>query len=277
MDAYLEFLSENAQRRYPFQEDSSLLNNTGDTVLADNVILDLRGIHRERPEVSPQLLAVIGSDGASIFDLDALAGFYSFFFAMGRSAESLIFQVAVPSDNTQWPFVQEVTIADENYPGRDVRLGTLRVTLGEGVADLASDVSLGFVQTCLIETALVAQAYRTQVDSIKVAHVSGPDDIVGGDLRIIGGYGINTQLLVDGLEINAIAGAGSLGFFTGAVHEPEDSACSGRVLSISGQRPNPRGKFYIRGENGISVTDLPDEHKIQLRVTTASLGGNRCD
>ena len=81
MDAYLEFLSENAQRRYPFQEDSSLLNNTGDTVLADNVILDLRGIHRERPEVSPQLLAVIGSDGASIFDLDALAGFYSFFFA----------------------------------------------------------------------------------------------------------------------------------------------------------------------------------------------------
>lgn len=276
MDAFVEFLTENKFRRYPFVEDSTVLSSDGEYSLPNSIILDLRGFHRERPELKPQLVAIIGSMAASISTLDAVAGEWSLFFAMGNLGDPLVFRVGIPEDNTIWPFQAEVSVVDPKYPERDVRLGHIRVTVGEDILDVSQSFSCGFENTALIEPSLVAELYQTQVDFVKLIHTEGASEFVGGDLKIVGGYNTEVSLDTKGILITSSRGSGTLGQFTGSTLDPSASACRGRIFSINGSMPDQRGRFFIKGTNGVSIKDLPDQHKIQIVLSTELLGGNKC-
>lgn len=263
IDAYLEFQTENSERRFPFVEDSSL-RSTLDDLLRDDAVLDARGFHRERPEIAPQLSSIDGGDSGAV---GAVTGLYRVGFKAGRSDAPLFFYFLVPEGNDQWPLNQTSTVADPLYPGSN--LGRLNVAFGPGILAVDPSSSLTFDGTALLESSAIAQLYRTQVDFVRLVHQADDDEYVGGDVLILPGYNMEVLVLTDGISLLPSLGAG-LGRFVGTLNQT--SVCDGTVLSISGQRPTQRGEFFIKGGRGIKVTPIPDEHKIRISVDNPILG-----
>src|SRR5581483_9172064 len=110
---------------------------------------------------------------------------------MGRIAEPLVFKFLIPETTVQWPFTAEVSVADPKFPDRDVRLGTLRVSIGVDILSLGSSASLHFLDTAPLEPCLIAQTYRAQIDYVEIIHQTGDPDFIGGKVTLFGGYNID--------------------------------------------------------------------------------------
>jgi len=264
MSAIQEFLTANVQRRFPFVENCPL-TAADTTQLSDGVILDAHGFFRERPELAPQLTAIAG--GTSGVD-GAVAGHHLLIFSMGRTDAPLTFSFLVDDSTTDWPLRMKASVADPFYPAS--LLGRLDIAVGETILGIPDATSLVFNGTALLEPSVVANLYRTQIDFVRIVHADDDDEIVGGNLQIEQGYNMEVQRTRGGVMLAPSLGAG-LGRFTGSI-SPASTHCSGAVMSINGQSPNKQGRFIVRGTNGIEVVNLPEQHKIQLRVQTAKLG-----
>lgn len=263
-DAYLEFLSENKERRFPFVEDCSLKTDL-DVQFPDDVILDVRGFHRERPEIPPQLSTFVGPDNAG-----GLPGYYHLTFKMGRIAAPLTFQLLVPIDNPIWPLTYTIVTPDPIYP--ESRLSSLRLTIGAGILSVDPAADYTFPGTALLEPITISELYRTQVDQVKVVHADADSEFVGGDLVLRGGYNMDLQQSGQTIRLNPSLGGGELGRWTGSLNPENASKCKGALLSLNGQGATERGEFFFYGRNGIDIIPLPTEHKIQIKISPEMLG-----
>lgn len=272
-NAIEEFLTENSFRSFPFRGDTSLAYVGG---LLDNaVVLDFRGWHRKRAGQEPMLAAIIGPDGSGAGDFIPNDGFISFYFTAGPDDDLLIWRFLVPVLGGQFPMSVLSSVSDPSYAG--VNLGVARATFGAAALNIPDDADWLFT-TAKLESGLVVECARNQVDEIRVVHDEGDDDIVGGDLRIFGGYNVDVIPAADGgLKITATPGAGTLGRYLGSRSDPGQSKCAGVLMSLAGVAPDEDTRnITIAGEKGIEIENLPDEHRIIIRMAKPQLAGNVC-
>lgn len=268
-DAFAEFLNENQHRAYPFVEDSNF-TSVETSVLANDVILDFAAIHRLRYKTT-QLLAIVGPDGGGSLEFPAVANQITFYFAFSNDADRVILSFGLSTTDTLddvWSYID-----DPEYPG--VWTAKARVTFGPGAIQLASDVFWTFL-SLKIEPSLTVSLYRNQTDLVKIIHLEGDDEVVGGNLSIVGGYNVDLLQADRTIRVIPTLGGGTLGRFTGSISDLESNRCSGVLLAINGQPPTERNEFFITGGKGIEIVNLPDEHKIQIRLEPAKIGETIC-
>lgn len=277
-DAYLEFLTENAQRRYPFVEDSSGMDLTDVFTLPNDAVLDARGFHRARPELTPRLAAIAGGSASGDADYPATNGVYSLFFECGISATPLRFTVTVPVNNGNWPFQVTVAIADPLYAGivPAINAGVLQVTIGQGITELAAADRWLFGPRLQLEPALMAQLYLQQVDALRLVHDEGPDDYVSGEVRLQGGYNFDLNQDANVINFEPSPGGGELGRWLGSLADESASRCAGTLMSLNGITATPRGGFTIGKGSGIEIVNLPEQNKIQIKFVSSTAGKVVC-
>lgn len=268
-DAFAEFLNENQHRAYPFVENSNF-TSVETPVLANDVILDFAAIHRLRYKTT-QLLAIVGPDGGGSLEFPEVENQTTFYFAFSNGLDRTVFSFGLPTTNASDDVWSQ--IEDPEYPG--VWTARARITFGPGATQLANDVFWTFL-SLNIEPSLNISLYRNQIDLIKIIHLEGDDEVVGGDLSIVGGYNVDMIQSDRTIRVVPTLGGGTLGRFIGSVSDPESSRCSGILLSLNGQAPTERNEFFITGGKGIEIINLPDEHKIQIRLEPAKIGETIC-
>ena len=267
-----EFLSENGQRSFPFREDCNL--SYGGGILDNSVVIDFRGWHRDRPEIVPQLSAIIGPGGDSYGSFVANAGFVSFYFSAGSLTEPITWPFKVPVLQGTFPVSLTSTVSDLIYYG--VARGVARASFGVGVAAIPQDASWIFSGASL-EPGLVVEQYRGQVDSIRLIHKIGDDEFVGGDVNFVGGYNTNITPSAGGIKITPTLGGGTLGRFIGSTTPPENAKCSGVLMTINSVSPDKKTQnLALKGANGIEIVNFPEDNRIVIRVAKQQFGGSVC-
>lgn len=266
--AIQEFLNENSQRAFPFQENGSLSYSDG--TMASDVVLDFRGWHRQRVVSPPQLIAVLGPEAASYGDLVALPNFIAFYFGTGGSS---VWRFLVPLVGLQPDPITIVSrISDPLYAS--CSLGVARATFGPGVAQIPPDARWIF-ESASLEPGLVISAWRNQVDSLRAIHQEADDDVVGGEVRLVGGYNMDIHPTLTGIRIVPSLGGGTLGRFTGTLG-PQNS-CAGILMALGGVAADQdTGNLELVGENGIEIVKFPDQHRIRIKVAPQHFGGSVC-
>lgn len=268
-NAVEEFLTENSMRRYPLSEDCSV-QYVGGGELGNDVVIDLRGWHREHTTTHPALLAIVGPTGIGAGSFVANADNITFYFGVGSET---LYPILLPVGAAEiTTLVCRVT--DPFYP--QVNLGVLRVTFGLGAQGIPTDATWLFSATT-IEPGLIVSPFRNQVDVVKIIHQDTDDEIVGGDLEIIGGYNLNVLPEVQGVRLSPVAGGGTLGRFVGSLSASGDSKCAGALLSLGQVAPDPETRdLRIIGKNGIEVINFPEQSKIRIKVAPQHFGGSVC-
>jgi hypothetical protein len=262
-DAYVEFLTENSQRNYPFAEDASL--TSGAFRLPNDVVLDFRGFSRQRPVLIPHLESIMGQAAPAQAGQPASAGNWTLVFRAGLNHA---FRCEIPVTNAQWPFVSRVKLQDPVYAADypDVNIGGISVTVGRGIQAIQDVEGYTFIPTATpLEPSLFVSLYRQVLDYLRLVHSGpAPDDVIGRAVKTYGGYNcfVNQSTADKTLAIGAQLGAGRLGYNldpgTG------QSACRGFVFQINGIKPDAQYDFKILAGEGIRVENLPDEHKIKI-------------
>lgn len=270
-----EFLTENRQRRYPLTEACSVLDQTETYEIPNDFLLDFRGFHRARNELRPRLAAIVGSAVVDDATYPATTGSLTVYFEVGIAATPLRFSVLIP-ESTLDPVTESTTsIADPFYP--DFKFGTVRATFGP--ARLLFDRAARWVfavDTALLEPCLTIESYRSQIDYLRLIHQEGETEYLQGDVKLYGGYNFSVTTRGDReLYLSAEIGAGELGRFTGTVKGAEEEYCTGAVMFINGAGTKD-GKMTFEAGPGFRIVPLPDEHKIQLVVSAATLQRPLC-
>jgi hypothetical protein len=266
-DAFVEFLTENSQRSYPFEENS-VLKADDDSVLQDDILLDFILIHRLK-HLTAKLVAIVGpeSSGAEIFPPGETGPV--FYFQLGSGSDI----VAVECSSQEFPFDGWGSISDSRY--EDVFVAKARVTFGAGVSSIPSDVFWQFSNS-VIEPGLLVSLFRNQVDSLTIIHDEGDNDIVGGDVSLMGGYNFGVTQSGQTVRLSPALGSGSLGRFTESLSDAVSSKCNGSLLSINGIQPNEKGAFEISGSGGIEILNFPEQHKVRIVISPETLGRTIC-
>jgi len=272
--AVLEFLNENAARRYPLIEDCvpTVEGVPGPLVLEDNIVLDARGFSRERNEVAAKLSALVGPGAGSHPLYPAVVGQRTLYWEMGTLAAPLRMALGVPLDNVAWPFVGEASAPDFRWPGRQVRRASLRVTLGQAIAGLPLDARWLLGDRAPLEISVIHQLYRAQLDGIRLVHQDGTNEWLAGDLEVMGGYNVDV-VTGENIMINPVVGGGTLGRWIQSLVPDAQSACRNAILQLGGAVPNSRGELTFLGGRGIKIEARPESHTIILAVDLSSLGG----
>lgn len=258
-DAVSEFLNENRHRAYPFVDESSFVSVEDESLPLD-AVLDFVAVHRLRHKVV-RLSAIVGPDSAGSLEFSSSPGFISVYFALTDDQDSKLMCFKVPVDGPSGDFW--AVIDDTSYP--QAPLCRARAFFGESILGFGGETFVTFT-SLVVEPALITSLYRNQIDKVTVIHADGDDEVVGGDLHLIGGYNIDVSLVGSSLKMIPSLGAGTLGRFTGSVSDPGSSVCDGALLTINGQPPNERGEFFINGGKGVDVINLPDQNKIRIRL-----------
>ena len=93
---------------------------------------------------------------------------------------------------------------------------------------------------------------------------------VSGDIEIAEGR--NTEPYLDGnrLRLDIVKGGGLGERCQSAVMGGQ--RCDTVLFTINGERPGSDGELRIAGDDGITVTPIPDEHAIEIRMDEAAAG-----
>lgn len=277
IDAVSEFLSANRQRRYPFDESSSVLDGTGVFEIPNDLILDYRGFHRARPELKARLAAICCSGSGSHANYPAATGKLRFYFEMGPATSPLRLMTEIDENETLDIVELMATAPDPFYPG--INLGTVRVTVGSGWKDLigGTDRWLFEVAAAVLEPALTVESYRLQIDYLRIIHQEGPTEYLSGDVQIFGGHNVTISGKADNtVSFAAELGAGELGRFIGQLRDGGLEFCDGALMFVNGTGPNERGELTFAEGNGIKIVAFPSQHKIQISVSPGSLQRPLC-
>jgi hypothetical protein len=272
IDAYLEFQNENTSRAFPIREDMSRLDNSGsDYVLPNDVLLDVRGFTRSAITVEEQLYAIVGGSSSPTDPaLSPSAGNWRFYFKIGNS--ELIF-TDVPETNQTWPFTSIVYGLSPNTPTGETKEYEIRMAAGSGLTNIDSLDFHIFEGTAKLEDTLIARMNAVQVDPIRIVHVIGSDEYVGGENLVLkAGYNMQVQSVDGGITLAAIPGAGE-GYPVDPVISAGDSACEGKLYSLNDAKPNEVGALVIEAGTGIKIVNAPDQNKIFVRRDLATVNG----
>lgn len=276
IDAVSEFLTANRQRRYPFSENTSLLDISETFELPNDLLLDYRGFHRARNELKPRLAAIVGPTAAADVTYPETAGFVNFYFEMGREDVPIRMLVQINILSALDLHDLSATSPDPFYEG--LNLASMHVTIGAAWRDIGSSDRWVFaMDTAVLEPALTVESYRNQIDYVKLIHQDADSEYLQGDITLYGGYNVTIGKRGDNrIFISAELGAGELGRFTGQLRDGTLEFCDGSVMFLNGVGPNEKGEFIFAEGNGIKVINLPDQNKIQIQVAPEALQRPLC-
>lgn len=263
MYAFIEFINENSERRYPLAEDSVPVG--GSFAWPNNILLDVRGFSRISPA---QPVAMIRYSGATstpdgIYDPPALHS--SLFIRVG--SPDVLVRIDVPEDEflfTTFPFHTEAMIED---PRTGALLARVSVTIGSAWRSIDTSMRYNFAESAPLEPALVADLYRQQVDLIGILHRNDTAEDVSGDVVIRGGHNIAAEQDGDKITLLAGLGMGELGHFPGPV---AGNTCRELIYSIGTATPDSSGKILFTAGKGIVIT-VPSPHRVVITLDTSGL------
>lgn len=241
-----------------------------DLNISDGFFLDFRAVHRiENGKV--YLRAIVGPSSGGSETYPQVSGATAIYFGINNGISDTLIRFDFPSSAVDFPVELNASISDPDYVG--VLLANARCVIGEdfkyfGPGDMAQFNNLA------IEPSLVTSFFGTQIDHLQIVHTEGDNDIIGGNIKVFGGYNTSVIQSSQKLRISPSPGAGSLGRYIGSVSE--SSECSESIFSILGIAPNQDGEFFILGGRGIEIENKPDEHKIVARIQPSKVGGTRC-
>ena len=243
MNRRIEWLTANAQRRYPFVEDTSLML-AGGAMVPDDAVLDFSAVFYAEAEEQAVLTSVevIGAGPKTLV----------FTFTIGSTV--LSFMV---TDAAAFPYITSVYLAGA-YAGT--------CAFGEGVIALASALVPGLYGTTaapVIEPALVTVQDRRRVNSVLGTKAGSVP--VQGDIYIKEGYNCNVTLVKSAgiLRIDGVRGAGK-GL---PCDKPPVTKlkCSDVFLRINGLTADDNGNFVMAAGPGLTLVSDPAAHKLTFK------------
>lgn len=261
------FLSENRNRQYPLSEDSSW-------PLSSSSILDLRGWSRLPILANPRVHTVSrwddsGSTAPAVqSDLAAylVAGNIQIFLELFdySSLANRIISINIPVDNSTWPYLAKGQLID----GSGVLVAQINATVDSAITgDLPGNADIFSAISCPIEPALIVPIGGQVIDQLKVIHQDGtPDEYIRG--KVVIKQGINSRITQRNSTIEFLAEKYA-GLGNNKYEGDDRGKCRG-VLHINSSSPNDKGFFFIKGENGVVVTDYPEEHRINIGIVPDS-------
>lgn len=260
-----DFLFENANRSFPFEDSNELQEN-----LSFSSVLDLKGFSRSPIAGKIKLMGISrwnNSDPAPSVPSEIAGlleeGNVQIFFMIPSVPSDLYLQVGVQIGNVGWPYSSIGSV--QNEAGTDY----IKFSAIFGASILTDFVSTGYTEftNIFLEQSVVMECYKKSLDQLKVLRSTGEKEYITNG--IIFSNGINSSVTQSGssIRINTRLGDG-LGRSTYTGTEGLDK-CEG-VLSIDGILPNADGQFTIQGGLGVSVVDDPTNHKIIISIQSGS-------
>jgi hypothetical protein len=278
MDANLDFLSENAQRRFPLDERSHPIGSPGDFEWPDDVLLDARGFCRLETKVGSglRLLHFSASGSLAPAAFAPAPGGSSFFFGRGAGEEAHDFRVDVPDSLTEFPATRRAVLADPWRGG--VCLGALEIVVGEGIRALPPQLSCHFGPDpddggAPLEPCCLIDLFGAQVDLLYAIPAAAPGFAAGSAARLRGGYNVDVRSRDGRIDATARVGAGELGAFAGSV---APDACGDALRTLNGVGPDGRGRFFLHAGPGVRIENHPDAHRIDVYFAPESFGAAGC-
>lgn len=261
-----EFRSENEHRKYPLLEDAS-------TSISDSSILDIRGWTR-KPVIDPKIHTVSRWDDSgdpapsvvSGLSSHLQAGYIQIFLELfsGSLLANRVLALNIPVDNVSWP----IAVSGQALDPSGVLLVKVVASIGADIlVDMPENASLMSNISVPIEPTLIIPIGGQVVDQLRVIHQdSTPEDYLHGKLVLR--QGINSRITQRNsvLEFLAEKHAG-LG---NQLYEGNDRGKCRGVLYVNSSNPDSKGNFFIKGGNGIVITDYPEEHRINIGVVPDS-------
>lgn len=179
----------------------------------------------------------------------------------------------VPLDNTIWPYACVSSFyGNQSSPhyGRKIFEGKLVVgqsvlqICGEAMGpDGPSEELNALFEGPYIEPSQIMEIGGTVIDSFDVISPDEtPTRYLSGDIKFQ--PGINTSIIQSDNTITAYTALNN-GLGRSVYSGTDKGACDG-ILMINGVQADSNGVFLIKGENGIIVTDYPNEHKIKISI-----------
>jgi len=259
MDAHLEFINENSQRAYPFVENSIPFSSINNFQLPQDVIVDLIG-YSLIPIQSVKLIS-----------------YYNSVFTFRIQSNATVF-IDVPITCSSFT-------AGAKYHGSVPLLGdpsvigaNIAITIGGG--NISVNTACNFADTAPVESGLMFDMSGSQINLLEVIRKDHPDYLVHNDVSLIGGFNVDVVQNDNAIVLTARLGGGHLGKYEG-YNDPDEmpigddpasstnSICSALkvIESISGAKPDDKGRFLFVGEKGVVVKDYPLEHKITITAS----------
>lgn len=244
MNRRAEWLSANAQRRYPFVENTILqLQDVTPIPIPDSAILDFRAVCYAvaGQHVYLQTVQVIGS-GPKTFVFGFQAGSMDMFFSV--------------TDAAAFPYTATAS---------STGMFTGTCVFGEGILELAGLAPALYyaMLTPEIEPALVVFQDRRRVDSVLGTKTGSV--LVRGDIYVKEGYNCNVTLIKSSnvLQIDAIRGAGK-GL---PCNKPTGTQlkCTDVFLRINGLTADDNGNFVLAAGPGLTLTADPANNKLTYK------------
>lgn len=266
MDAYLEFLNENAERNFPFLENASLQETSGPFVLSSRIVLDARGFTRVANPQPVVLAAVLGPGASSIGGYDSVPDAVTFVFTAGV----LVFRFEVPEGLERYD--GRSFIADPLFPAYGAYSAGLNVTFGD-----VSGITGGHLFNIPLEEVIV-DLFPNTVHSVQIIKESGPDQLVSpGNIVFAGEFNFKVSNPEVDQEINLSPStlSGQEGEFLNSLTAPENNVCKDGLFSINGSGTT-NGDFVIEGDNNFIIENIPSENKIRITVTPNDIENKVC-
>jgi hypothetical protein len=271
----IDFLSENADRKYPFVEDCTMSAQSSNFVLPDSVILDCRGFTRKGSQSGSGLfLKAIGGAGALLIDGEvAQPDSWTVVFE-STSGDRFCFYIPYMDIETNGMWHGSVSHKSDFWGAVN---SSLSIVVGQGIVDIANNALYTFSTTDTpIEPSLFINFSGAMIDSVRVIKASNAN--IGpfyGHIKMYGGYNLQFQNLYSGNEIQGVAdiGAGVYGRYLGEKKDPDapkTSVCDSSVFAINGIPPDSSGNFMIEGGDYIVVKNIPESHTIVVSVDLSS-------
>ena len=278
MDATLDFYAENAQRRFPLDQDCLPAAADG-FVWPDNALLDARGCCRLDPAGSPTfyLLAFVGSACAGAAPFVPAAGASSLFFGRNPTAGTFDFRIDVPvAFNTPaaFPATLRAAVPDPWYAAAGALLGGLEVTVGAGVLALDATQLHTFGAAAPLEPSCVANLFRNQVDALLGIPAAAPLFASGPAAELRGGYNVDVRAAKGRVGVTTRLGGGELGAYAG---ETAGMGCGAVLRTLNGVGPDGSDRFFLKAGVGVRVENLPAQHTINVLLATDAFGTTACN
>lgn len=260
MDAYLDFFSENSDRRYPLREDSTPACLDPAFAWPDSILLDLRGFSRANPATPWTLYRYSGANSTGDAEWDPFDGNSALFF---RQNDDCVIRVDIPLGTTIFPHVAHGSVND---PLTAALLARIQITVGPSWNDLDDTQRYVFDDSAPLEDGVMVDLYRQQVDELRVLHVNETEENVEGDVVLRGGYNLAATQSGQVVTLDAAPGLGELGVYPG---DGVGDVCRGLIHSLSGVKADSNGRFFFHGGLGVRIVHLP--HKLQIVLDTSTL------
>jgi hypothetical protein len=271
--SYPSFISENANRSFPFVE------NTFADRVPNDCFIDLFFWSKFKVSQLPRfILAVNKEEGVDInippdYKQFLKDGFCNLFFILHKIPEQEndyngVVCAYIPLNNINWPYEAKTSSFLQN----SAKAYELRLLVGENILNIANQSPFYFYPSdeyvlqntngLLIEPSRVIYTGGTIIDEIRTISQDGQiKNNLNGNLKIVPGYNTAIYQENDTIIINSSPDIG-----IGAKYNQEKSDICTGVFSINGVSPDKKGNFKLTGSNGVLIFDLPEEHKIVIVI-----------